>query len=654
MAQPTDKPVQIADAGKLDALIHRLIDDIALSRSGVDAHMIEVERARAMLKDEQPRKHKPWESASELVYPYVKQAKFALLSHFCPTLLGPDPILHYEGANAKAKPMAEAMESFAQRQATEVVGFRKIMERVYDASLRDGTAIVYAYWRTEQREQPYFVQNAETGKIEKAVATRTVYDAPQIDLVPLDKFGTFPKANHDIQLSPGVFRMVSLTGDEVLQRMASGWFSEEAVAALRQHPHDNDANVTASDEARGIQEMVVDEAFRDATYELTEIYYRYIDREDSTKAAQDWVFVVHEPTHTVLRAEPNPWFHQQRPFVAISPYQDVEGFYGDSLSSAGAGHVQTGMTTLMRLAIDAAAIGIAPEMLVAASLGKNIADLKKRRGPGGVIPFPDAYFENNSTKMQPFGNNGFSPSIVMPLMELLDNNGQQSTGASDATKGVPNAGNVTATEAAQIMESSQKIIAFLAERLATGTAEVGKLLHALNYQFQGNEGPLALWDEVNGDKEEVTLFDAMQQKYLITSSGIRDTNNRAILAQRAMERLQILMAEPMVATDVSKRYTLLYDTLQANGTSDPERYLGTVKEWQQKEQMAAQAAAQQAQIDAAAQAGGVPAGADGAPAAEGGGEFPEEVLAYAEQYGMDAAEAAAKMELLEQLQGAGA
>jgi len=585
------KPIQLSDKEELARLSTRLTADVRQAASDAEPHWKLVEKNRLLLKDDQVRSDKPWDTASELVVPYVKQAKFALLSHFCPTLLGIDPIFHIEGTNVTSKELADTMEGFLQAQLSRQVRFRRVMERLFDAALRDGTGIAHVYWSTVRRKRPIYEEVSETqfdpdtgevlqiaGSVNKVEREVTVYDAPQIDIIQLERFGTFPVANSDIQESPGVFVRVPVTGEDILQREGSGEFDADAVKKIRELAADNDVIQSADSKTRGFGQGISSQDFHSRSYTLTQIYYRYA-KPDSDKVAEDWLFTLHEPSGILLQARPSPWFHQMRPFVAVSPYQDTEGFYGDSLASAGAGHVQLAKTTLLRLAIDASAIGISPEMLVAASLGKNIADIKKRRGPGGVIPFPDAYFENNSTKMQSFGNNGYQPNTVLPMMQYMDKIGEESTGVSDAVRGVASS-NITATEAENIMESSQKIIAFLTERLADGQADIGRMIQKLNYQFQGNEGPQKLWEELFGDKENgFSIYECFNYEYVVSTSGIRDTNNRAILAKRAIDRLQILVNEPMVMQNPEHRYSLLFDVLLANGTPNPERYLGTKEEW---------------------------------------------------------------------------
>ena len=449
---------------------------------------------------------------------------------------------------------------------------------------------------------------AQTGEITPASVEMVVYDAPTLDLVTVENFGTFPRANVDPQESPGVYRRVMLTGQEILERAVLGVFDAQAVDMLRALPGDHPL-ARPDDELRGIQAGMgaADMRFRAQSYELTLIYYRYAPREDSDEPAADWCFVLHEESKTILRAIPTPYWHGKRPYVVMSPYQDVEGFYGDSLAAAGAGDVQTAKTTLLRLAVDAMAIGIAPEMLVAQSLGSHVGDIKSRRGPGGILTMPDSFFENPGSKLQPFGNQGYSPSTVIPLLEALDREGQESTGVSDNIKGVQG-NNVTATEASQIQDSAQKTIGFLSERFAEGMKGVGELIYDLNYQYQGNAGPSTLWQEINGAHETV-MFEAFNGSYEISTNGVRDTSNRAVKAARSEKLLTTLMQFPQIVTNPSRLHRLVSDYVTDSGHRDPEAVIGSEDEWVQEAQaQAQQMQAQQAMMQGQPMVGEMPQG----------------------------------------------
>lgn len=607
------------DSEYADRIAPRLKDEVLQSASDAEPYLAVIERNRALLKDEQPRVNPPWEGASELLVPYIKQAKLALMSHFSPILLGPDPVLHIEGTSPNSKETSDEVENYLQAQLTRTCGFIPTMRRGFDAALRDSTAIIHTYW--------------DTARIwcmgPRGEEHRLVYDAPKFDLIEISyngraRFGTFPAVNAHIQDSPGVFVRYPMTGHAIKQR--AGYFDKGAVEQLLQLSPPEDTVATADNTRKGIttSQPVAGDDTLGKSYEITQIYYR---EAFGTDKVRDWLIFLYEPNGIILRCAPSPWFHGRRPFDAFTPYEGSSGYFGDSLATAGGGQTQLALTTLLRLGIDAASLGIMPEMLVTAD-SKLLADIKKRRGPAGVIPVPPNFFEGQ--KIQPFATGGYNPQVIFPLAELVTRMGGESLGVNDAMKGVPNPGNVTATEAEQIIEGSQKITAYLTENLAESLSRIGQTAVELNQQYVGNDGPKALWAEVNAGRD-VTLKQAMAGSYRVTASGVRDTQNKGVLAKRAMERVGLLMQVPQVAQAPDRLYALLYDTLQATGTQDPTRYLGTAEEW------APPSAPDGAPMAPAAPAGALPPAMGAMPMQEGippeAAQYPPELLALAQALG---------------------
>jgi hypothetical protein len=248
-------------------------------------------------------------------------------------------------------------------------------------------------------------------------------------------------------------------------------------------------------------------------------------------------------------------------------------------------------------------------MAVAAGLSKQIVDIKSFRTPGGVIPFPDAFWENGSNaKMTPFTNGGFSPNIAFDVINWVLDNGNENSGVNDAMKGVPNPGNVTATEAQQIIDGSMKIVGFIAENIAEAFDRIGAKLFSRNYQFQHNEGPQKLWVELFGkppkkpnplermaqkigimpQKDEPDYFslsNVMEGTYNISCNGVRDTSNRAIQSKRANEIYTLLMKNPfyqkLTEAKPELMFNLLAKVLQSNGEASLDKILADLDVWKE-------------------------------------------------------------------------
>lgn len=610
-----------------DLLCARLVTDVQSTSDDLAAHVREVERYREYFRDRQPRVNPPWKGASELVVPYVKSTYLAITSHVVPTLLGVDPLVHVVGNNTPSMQMADEMETFYHALYTRKMKFRQKAERVFMGAFRDGTSIARVVWSQKARRgigwevtQDAMVDPASGEMLAQAGSVREVpmdtvwYDAPELTGVPIERFGTFPRANVPIEESPGVFCRYTLTGADVQARANVGTFDAKATARLLQFDGDASWIDDPSTFTRRVnQRNSIDSIPNDQTYLLTEIYYRYTPKNAKKgQALGDWRIVIHEPTQTLLACAPSPWWHGKRPYVALSPYVDVEGLYGDSIASAGAGQTQLALTTLLRLAVDAMAMGIAPEVLYASSLGEKFArDAKLSRGPGAWLMMPDQFFANGGNLMTHLQRNGYDPNAAIAMMQTIDQIcGQQSTGASDNLKQTAISRDVTATEASQIMESSQKTLQFLTERCADFVSETAELVHGLTYQYQGNAYPQELWQDVCGESG-VDMFSAMQGSYVLTSNGVRDTANRAMQRQLALENLQLLRQEPFVWDDVLLRHHAYEDFFRTRGVTQLDRVIGSVDMWQQKEQeakMQAQAMMEMQNVDAEMQAMGEGAG----------------------------------------------
>ncbi len=567
----------------------RLRDEVIQAHGDQSSYIAVVKANRELLKDEQPLAvaDKKWEGCSEIVVPFIKQAKLALLAHLCPVLLGPDPVLHVEGTDEKSRDTSDELENYQQAQLIRQCGYIPRMKRGIDAALRDGTAIFHQYWKTEKAILPTHGGERET----------VIYDAPFYEFIEIDKFCTFPAANVDMQESPGASVRFAQTGARIQQLADAGYYDSEKAAELLGTSPDDNAQLSADSETKGIQTSSPSKSST-SSYTLTQIYYR--DILGSDKALRDWHIVIDEASGIVLRFRPTPWFHGKRPFHAITPYLSPSGVAGESLATSGAMHTQAALRTLTRLAIDAVAMGVFPEIIAPASIGPDgLANFSKRRKPGGVIPMTDAFLEGGG-KLQMLGNGGYSPSLLLPFLQHFYESGSKQLGASDNMQSGAIPGNTTATEALQIQEGATKITAYLTENIGETLAQMGEMSIELNRQFQGNDGPKKLWEEVNAGRK-VTLKKALAGNYRVVASGVRDTQNKAILAKRATERLDAMLTLLQHPSGIGAMlfqpenvHAVTSDFFQAGG-SDPSRYIVPLEEMLKNVQAAQQQAAQVAQ-----------------------------------------------------------
>jgi hypothetical protein len=607
-------PIRMTD-DKAERMTAIIVDDIRQAESDLSGYRSQVAKGRKKFSYEQVRTDMLWQNGSNLVIPFVQQTYKALLAHIVPALLSVDPIYAVDGPN-NAFALTDRFERFYARQ-WEIIKLRRMYERWYGICLMDGGGALMPTWRIRRQMRPQMVRVsdaffdedgeilAENERYQTKEMPVTVYDAPHLQVLTVDQYGLFPAAFADIEDSPGAWVTNTLSGETIAQRMHQGLYRPDAVHKLFTSITGTTDDADPSDVRYGITGSGGDtdpNALR-KTYRLTEAFWLHGDAtigDDGKPSSKNpltlWQFTLDMDQRLLLAARPLPWSHGKIPLIIAKPYSMDAGIGGESIVTTGAGQVQDGLTSLMNLAIDAVKIGIAPELLVSAEMGEDINRLLKRRGPGGMIPFPQSYFEKPWA--MPFGQ-GSDPSRIMPFVEYLTQTGNMDTGASDQMKDSPSPGGITATEAEQIVESTQKMVAYITEHLAMAQDEAGEMLHDLTVQFQSNDGPQRVWRETAANPDDpLTLADALAQgPFHLRTNGIRTTSNKAILANRAMQAYGLLAQEPMVVSNTQRRYNLLSRTLsQGLQVRNPADLMGTAEEWAQEEAMQQQMMQQQAQM----------------------------------------------------------
>lgn len=607
--------------------------DVAQADADAAGYRAQVDTLRELLKYDQPIDDPRWPGACELVVPYIQAARCALLAHYSPTLLGIDPMFTATGYEA-AEEYSDDLERTNGLMLQETQ-YGVWAEQWFDLMLLGGPSAILTRWRRCRETRPAWEVRQSLaldpwsgdflempGEMSVIELPQDVYDGPEYYLLDCKHFGSFPDITIAPEYSPGAYYRHYLTGWQLEQR------AEERDAEGRPLYDAEQVKVVLKQGGSGSQESAVADQYgmtagtgdgapdhRWHVYTIIEAYWYY----GTGEARRRWVFTYEEDTGVCLRARPQPEWHGQPPFVVAGAYQAGGSMAGESLITAGAGQTQLYQQTLLRLAIDAMAIGVMPEMLVAASLGEDIERLRGRRGPGAMIPFPDQYLDQPFAK--PFSA-GFNPNAVIPMLEYLDAFGQKASGAVDALKAVPSASNMTATQAEQILESAQKVLAWQTEHLGQAMERQMLQIHALLLQHVGNPFPQRWWREAHGQKgPPVSLPEALLAgRYRWTTNGVRATNNKRVLAERMLGAYQLIFEDPHVMNNPVRRHNLLMQTLaKGYDIRQPEMLLGTLEEWEQEDQQAALLAQQQMADQAAALEAQVGSLGPGAPAMMAGG-----------------------------------
>lgn len=529
MAKTSDSELTRADA---KVLADRCVDYITQAMADYTPAFEQVFANRAIMNYEQPireeltderenaersEKRNHWKS--RLVVPYAKNAKKGLLSHLLPFILDVSPFFGFDPDNRESKLYRHAKENYQQKQLAKLeTPWTRTVQTLIDAALTDMTSILKIDWETRYSVQTRW-QLPDEFSSEAAPVSETVleYDGPVFTLIPFEQVVTFPRAGWDLQRSPGVAVNIALTGEEIVARCAMllehGGYWPDVAEVMREVPPDMDDtdDVPANGDThevgnaeRGVKTGSSSTEFLSGKYNCTEIYWRgetesTIDGVGQVTAGTDRFLVIHQPSGTVLRCGKNPWWKGQRNYAYVQGWLDRDGLGGDAIRTTGAGHVQEGLTELVRSADNTMRKGLDPPMLTTRSLGLDMEDYRDGNVPGGEIPMSEAYWQNGGDKLKPQFTAELDPTMIQSLTEYYISIGEKCTGDSGAMEQSPTGTEITATQAEQIVEGSQAGLLLIARNLMYGLRQVGELLDAMNYQFLFNPGPQKLWQSVNGE-----------------------------------------------------------------------------------------------------------------------------------------------------------
>ena len=612
-----EKAIQIS-ADKATELAQRIIADVTQADSDRAVYLEQLDTDRELLLPRQTRENPPFEGASELHMPTVRTMRDQLVSRYTRTLLTSDPAYQVEAYTGAERDYAQRVEKYLQLLITEVMNLPRSYRSVFQGAVEDGAAVALVTWRTEKRKTTRYTAREEpvldefgypaTDYLGQPIMQRVIapeqqevtdYDAPHLRYIDIRKFGTYPAATADVQRSTGVYCRFTQTGDELLRQVKAGEYEKAAIEKVKGWNSDNTELQTADETARDITGNTTDLTFQSRQYDILECYWRYA--KDESTLCEDWLITIHEPSYTVLRAIPNPWWHGKRPFVLFRGAMDKFGILGDSLGDV-VGPFQRNGTTMVRLLVDGTAKTVAPPMVAekGALVGQDIDIIERQLGPGKFVEL-----QGSTDALKPLLTN-FSPQATLPALEFLRSTEERATGVGSTQMGVANSRDMTATEVGEMLAEGSALLSMRLEDIAASMDEVAWFILQLSYQFIGNEGVQKAWMQANGetiqeemqDPSYVPGLEELSREYKVRSAGTTETSNRALRAKRAMELYPVMFQNPLVQRDPMHVYALTSWLLNETDSIDPVTLLGTEEEVQQWWQQQQQAMAMQAQAQA--------------------------------------------------------
>ncbi len=623
-----DKPIQLKSAD-LEPLVTSTIEDLQEARGAVQAHDEMVERFRLYYQAELSESDDPpaYKGASRPRVTFCQTATAVIVASIYPQLFGTEPIAHLEPYVEEASTCAEMLESFYQRIATRYMGMpgRVGRQGIHD-SLTGGAVISHHPWRrvkqlrwewvpyetTQEEIDPVmgaaFEQPATEYKYEQV--EKLTYNMPWCELVDTERVVTMPTQYASIQESAAVAVQWPMREQALWQGVADGTYSREAVEQVLSHIQE-EGETTAADTIMRVS--ATPSSGRDEENKqpadvpwITDVYFRYSPK-GAEHATSDWLLTIYEPTQDVLQCRPSPY--NVRPFAVGRPYTDTAGIRGQSLPMVGGADAEKVLTLLSRNRINKAQASMLPVMGVSMRFYKQLEEkyggnLERFAGLVKFVPLPDEMFSDAAGKPYIIITDGITTPDSLNQEEMTERYGNVAVGSDDAAKGVATPTAVTATQAQEIAQQSQKRMAMIVERLAGWIVDMFTIIHEQIRQFHQEETVQELWVQVHGEEKaaQYPLWQCYQYEYEFSANGLSETMSQAVRAEHAMAALQMAMNDPMIAGDPAAMYQLKADAYRYTaGKRDPKQVLGSQQTYVEKYQamMQQQAMMEQQQAEAA-------------------------------------------------------
>jgi len=479
--------------------------------------------------------------------PLIYSAIWADAARKASTSLNTWPILQFFGFGPDDGPVARRWEGLISAQMKDMKLYQKEIDNFVTADLY-GVSIMQAFWR---REEPMRmieeIQRAPiTGEMVRTVRKGKVvtFDGP--DLEPVDRLDFFPQPlvkTIDKMKWVIVRKFVDL--DDLRLLVAEGVLDRGEFNRLLAEGGTNSGLVS---DLTSIKRFQIRAGMDDETVRFLDKYARPVEllemwgtvpSELSPDGVMERVITIANRRY-VMRNRPNPFWHNQKPFIVFSPTPDPHYFDAPGKAEV-VEKVQITANRYINQSLDVADLVIDPVWFYDKSSNLNTRNLYLR--PGRFIPIDG------------------SPNQMIQPMQMNLNGLAVANDKVDQMRGLTNMGTAIHDDVVQGLEGSDRQTAreFLGRREAAGTRlllesklyeemylePLGNLMVWNNRQFL--EAPVAI--KVLGDNAQ---YDP------VTKMPIADTRT----TMTDMDIMQDYAARAMGATSQLSRMTRKQDLVQ--------------------------------------------------------------------------------------------
>lgn len=434
------------------------------------------------------------ENGSNLFIPYIYNIVETALPKILASVFESKPFITYKPIGEDNAEKGESMTNLVYFQMKQNMKAATRLYEIYKSGIMYGTAISKQTWRYTEKTVMQRVkteQEIDGVKISVRVpqeATKVTYDAPEMRNIPIESF-FFDPAYTDIESSPYAIHEYFKEIWEIKEGARSGYYKNaekigtEKESGARKTRYD-DSGLTLGDMHDGVR-----------------IWEYWTD---------DWLVTVANKS-TVIRVEPNPFYHRRKPFVKWVPVEMPNEFYGKSMIETLV-DLQAELNTVRNQRIDNVSLAINRMFLLNKAAGIDPSQLVSR--PNGYIEVDDVDKDIKELVMSDVTSSAYNDE------EVIKNDMDVTSGVHNQDRGQAGERRETATVATLLSSASSERfrmqILLMEEDPLT---ELGRQLAELNKQFLDDDTFIRITKE-DGTTEGVTVsFDDIDCEFDIVASA---------------------------------------------------------------------------------------------------------------------------------------
>jgi len=575
MAKTKSQALLPMDETKLAVLGQRLMEQIQSARDGMQDMLRTMEKQRNLYESKLQPKSKPWDGCSNVNVPVIQAHVDTIHAHLNDTICGVDPIVLVNPPPSDTRPgikqLGARIEQYLQDVLTKSMGFGDAYDEVGLESLLAPVAVAKLPWREDYRVVKRIGLDVQTGEYGPQDTKQAKHKGPRMELVNLQNFVIYPLSAQDVESAMLIGDRFRLSADEIRRRVSQGYFDKDAAERVLT---DLDTETTqivdnGEDDERNREGI-------DGTDAETAAFWEVITGYDVNGDGlnEDCVFIVDEKNANVVRAKPFPYFHGRRYYIPFRTHLRPRRFFGISLPHK-LEHMNREINAIHNQRTDAITLGLSKSFLRRKGSMTTINDLQVYPGAVNDVDSTD------DVKELPL-------DVSLPGVDVEQGDreyAERASGVNDISAGKGMTGQKTLGELQMTQGAGGIRFGDMVRRQQIGVAEVARQVLGLCYQFAPDE-ELASYGI---QREDLAI------EWDVNPHGNTGTANKMQQRQEAQMLYDKLLMNPLVQPDPLRVYAITRDLLIAFGKTDPESYIGSEEELQQKIQQQQQMAQQQQQ-----------------------------------------------------------